>query len=280
MPAVPLFASLVCPLDGTTLSLQAHSWRCEQGHAFDVAAQGYVNLLPVQHKRTLEPGDSKEMVAARSRFLAHGYYRPIATRVAQIVSTAAGDSTLACLDAGCGEGYYVRQCDAYARDQKIAWVGLDISKWAVMAAAKQARHMRWLVGSNANLPIAAHTIDHVLCMFGFPVYAEFARVLKPGAGLLLVEAGARHLHELREIIYPEIKDKKPTESGPIDGFKFLRGESLSYQIELTEPGHIADLLLMTPHLFRASVVGRERAARLDHLSLTVDVSFNHWQRHA
>jgi len=49
-------------------------------HSFDIASQGYANLLPVQHKRSRDPGDSKEMVAARRRFLTAGFYSRLPLR--------------------------------------------------------------------------------------------------------------------------------------------------------------------------------------------------------
>ena len=75
------FLALNCPLDGTPLRRSDASWRCSVGHCFDAAAQGYTNLLPVQNKRSRDPGDSKEMVAARRRFLESGAYQPIAAAV-------------------------------------------------------------------------------------------------------------------------------------------------------------------------------------------------------
>src|SRR5574343_199417 len=140
MTIVP-FQSLACPLDGAPLQRDGQSWRCAAGHCFDVAAQGYANLLPVQKKRSLDPGDSKEMVAARRRFLNAGHYAPIAELVRRaVLADVAADASLACLDAGCGEGYYLRQLAAAVGDrQTLAILGLDISKWAVLAAAKQDR---------------------------------------------------------------------------------------------------------------------------------------------
>ena len=88
MSALP-FTALACPLDGAPLQRQAVSLRCPEGHCFDLAAQGYVNLLPVQNKRSRDPGDSKEMVAARRRFLEVGHYQPIADAVARAVLAAA-----------------------------------------------------------------------------------------------------------------------------------------------------------------------------------------------
>jgi hypothetical protein len=60
------------------------AWRCAGGHCFDIASQGYTHLLPVQNKRSRDPGDSKEMVAARRRFLDAGCYQPIAAAVARL----------------------------------------------------------------------------------------------------------------------------------------------------------------------------------------------------
>ena len=57
------FQALACPLDGEPLQRDGAAWRCTAGHSFDIARQGYTNLLPVQHKRSRDPGDSKEMVA-------------------------------------------------------------------------------------------------------------------------------------------------------------------------------------------------------------------------
>jgi 23S rRNA (guanine745-N1)-methyltransferase len=274
------FQALACPLDGTPLHCHGATWRCASGHSFDIASQGYTNLLPVQHKRSRDPGDSKEMVAARQRFLSAGFYQPIAAAVSRAVlaDLPAGASS-SCLDAGCGEGYYLRQlAAAVPDDQTLALLGLDISKWAVLAAAKQDKRPSWVVGSNAKLPVLPNTLDRVLCLFGFPVYPEFARVLKPGGLLLQVDAGPDHLRELREIIYPSLKPERTAETSTPQGFSRLPTETLRFPIELTHAGQIADLLAMTPHLHRAKAEGRAAAAALTALSLSVDVRLTCFER--
>ncbi len=272
MNSIP-FQALACPLDGSPLQRKGGSWRCAAGHAFDVASQGYTHLLPVQQKRSRDPGDSKEMVAARRRFLNAGFYQPIAEAMAQaVLADLPPGATASCLDAGCGEGYYLRQLAAAPRaGQTLALLGLDISKWAVLSAAKQDTRPNWVVGSNANLPVLPATLDRVLCMFGFPVHAEFARVLKPDGQLLLVDAGPDHLRELREIIYPTLKPVRAENTQIPDGFCGLSVATVSYPLQLTGTAQIADLLAMTPHLYRASAEGRAKAAALSELSLTVDV---------
>ena len=267
------FVALACPLDGLPLQRNGSAWRCESGHSFDIASQGYTNLLPVQHKRSRDPGDSKEMVAARRRFLSAGFYEPIAAAVSRaVLADLPANATINCLDAGCGEGYYLRElAAALPAEQTLALLGLDISKWAVQAAAKLDRRTNWVVGSNAHLPVLPGTLDRVLCLFGFPVYAEFARVLKPGGRLLQVDAGPDHLRELREIIYPSLKPERTAEPQTPEGFSCLQTETLRFSIELAGAGQIADLLAMTPHLHRASAEGRAKAAALTALSLGVDV---------
>jgi len=274
------FQALACPLDGTPLHCTTSAWRCTSGHSFDIASQGYTNLLPVQNKRSRDPGDSKEMIAARRRFLTEGFYQPLAAAVSRaVLADLPADATISCLDAGCGEGYYLRQLAAAVGDeQTLALLGLDISKWAVLAAAKQDRRPSWVVGSNANLPVLSGTLDRVLCLFGFPVYAEFARVLKPDGLLVQVDAGPDHLRELREIIYPSLKPERATEMQTPAGFSRLPTETLRFSIELTRAEQIADLLTMTPHLYRASAEGRDKAAALTALSLGVEIRLTCFER--
>lgn len=281
MSIVP-FQALACPLDGAPLHCHGSTWRCPSGHSFDIASHGYANLLPVQQKRSRDPGDSKEMVAARRRFLNAGHYQPIAAAVSRAaLAELPANATISCLDAGCGEGYYLRQLAAASGEgQTLAVLGLDISKWAVLSAAKQDKRPNWLVGSNANLPVLPATLDLVLCMFGFPVYGEFARVLKPGGVLLQVDAGPDHLRELREIIYPALKPERPADTQVPAGFCWLSTESVRFQLAIDGAEQIADLLAMTPHLYRASAEGRARAAALSALAVTVDVRLTRFGRGA
>ncbi|MET4024885.1 23S rRNA (guanine745-N1)-methyltransferase [Marinobacter sp. MBR-99] len=277
---ITAFDALACPLDGAALQRESGSWRCASGHNFDVARQGYVHLLPVQKKRSRDPGDSKVMVAARQRFLEAGYYQPIAEAVSRATfEDAPAGTTLNCLDAGCGEGYYLRRLAVAAGEERtLALLGLDISKWAVLAGARQDKRPSWVVGSNANLPVLPGSLDRILCLFGFPVYPEFARVLKPGGKLIQVDAGQDHLRELREIIYPEIRNESKKVTPAPEGFRRVASEDLRFTLHLAGAEPIADLLVMTPHLYRASQEGRERAAALKSLSLTVDVCLHTFER--
>ncbi|QSP93835.1 methyltransferase domain-containing protein [Marinobacter salinisoli] len=267
------FDALACPLDGEPLNQSEKTWQCARGHSFDVARQGYIHLLPVQKKKSLEPGDSKDMIAARQRFLAQGFYDPISSAVNEAVMRASeGGETICCLDAGCGEGYYLRKLSAALTDKtKCALIGNDISKWAVLKAAQQQRTgVRWIVASNANLPIQTDTLDVVLSLFGFPIYNEFSRVLRPGGILIQVDAGPDHLRELREIIYPELKPEGNVRELP-SGYELVEENRMTYVQALDKQEQIFDLLAMTPHLYRASAEGKAKAEALDSIMVTVDV---------
>lgn len=273
------FDVLACPLDGCPLVPSEKTWRCENGHSFDVARQGYVHLLPVQKKKSLDPGDSKEMVAARQRFLNAGFYTKIADAVSDLVLESLPEEGMgSVLDAGSGEGYYLRHLSSMAGDRSLAMIGVDISKWAVLSAAKQDKQTRWVVGSNANLPVMPESLNLVLCLFGFPVYSEFSRVLKTGGQVLQVDAGSDHLRELREIIYPELKPPADTGIATPEGFQPLDSRVVRFGLRLPDQNSIADLLAMTPHLYRASSEGLEKAAALESLDVTVDVTLKRFKK--
>jgi 23S rRNA (guanine745-N1)-methyltransferase len=273
--------NLACPIDGEPLACHGRQLVCDNGHAFDIARQGYVNLLPVQHKRTKHPGDSKAMVLARTQFLNSGFYEAIANQLNKLVYTqiTAGKET-ALLDAGCGEGYYFNALLSYLSDKEAAtdlsFIGLDISKEAIAQASKRNRQISWVVGTNRRPPVADESIDIILCLFGFLSVDGFIKVLKPGGKIIIVDPGPEHLKELREIIYPEIKKSYPVSSLPTEntGFSLVNREVLKFKVNLNNNEQINNLLIMTPHFYRASKAGREVACNLQQLDLTVDVVFS------
>jgi 23S rRNA (guanine745-N1)-methyltransferase len=263
--------NLRCPIDHSTFDLSGGSLRCEQGHSFDIAKQGYVNLLSAADKRSKDPGDSREMIRARREFLESGHYGPVAAHLVERLAPLLRDDSLL-VDAGCGEGYYLQQLQEMFASPDI--LGFDISKWAMQAAARRFPGT-WLVASNRNIPLVDNGADLVLSLFGFPAFEEFHRVLKEDAYLLLVNAGPRHLLELREVIYPEVRLGESTEllAAQAAGFTLVDSTTKEYITEPLGQLDIARLLTMTPHLFRASRQGKERARQLDDFAITVDVVF-------
>ena len=100
-----------CPNCGASLLPQRtqkpYFLRCENRHSFDIAKQGYVNLLLPQKRGSTLPGDSAEMVRARTAFLDGGYYRAFSDGVNRLcldILRQNGKSEAILADAGCGEG--------------------------------------------------------------------------------------------------------------------------------------------------------------------------------
>ncbi len=142
---------LLCPICGAVLERQEKAWQCQNRHSFDIARQGYVNLLPVQQKRSLQPGDTREQVLSRREFLEGGFYEPIVKALCELAGGCSGPV----LDAGCGEGYYsTRLAEALGAEL----IGLDISKEAVRCAAAKYKSALWLCASAARLPVQDNSI--------------------------------------------------------------------------------------------------------------------------
>ncbi len=272
--------NLACPIDGKSLNIRDQQLVCEQGHTFDIARQGYVNLLPVQHKRSKQPGDSKEMILARTQFLNSGRYEPIAKKLAEIILERTSDNNEICLmDAGCGEGYYLDYIFNVLKDKPgcndLSLVGLDISKAAIVQSAKRNKLITWVVGTNRQPPVDDGSVDIILCLFGFQSLNVFYKKLKPDGKVILVDPGAEHLKELRKIIYAEVKQSEPQDLSDIEESEFLLidRQSLNYKMGEIKREQLSNLLIMTPHFYRATKAGKEAAAKVNQLDLTVDVVF-------
>ncbi|EWH09359.1 rRNA (guanine-N(1)-)-methyltransferase [Catenovulum agarivorans DS-2] len=273
--------NLICPLDGELL-IQAPNNKfvsCVNKHNFDYAKQGYLNLLPVQFKRSKQPGDDKTMVEARCRFLNSGVYQQIALSVVDLCLQPG--SRLSLLDAGCGEGYYLRQFAQQVAGAEL--IGLDISKEAIISAARQNRlaqqNVQYLVASNKSIPIADNSLSHILCMFGFPVYCEFARKLDKSGQLVLVESGENHLIELRQAIYPEVKPfvAANRQEAINAGFKLIDRQQVQYTQTLNNQ-QIQDLLIMTPHGHKASADKLAQLQALQQFTISIDADISIWQK--
>lgn len=279
MPGFVARGLVACPICAAAMADRAgRTLICPAGHSFDRAREGYYNLLAVQHKASRDPGDSKPMVAARRRILDAGIYAPIAEHVsARVVELARGRKDFAILDAGCGEGFYL---DAIATALKVGQrenyhlAGIDISKWAVQAAARRNRDIFWAVASNKRIPFTEPCLDLIVCMFGFPAWEAFAAAQLPGGQVLMVDPGPDHLLELRTLIYPTVeRGEGPAGFDPAEraGYRLVERQQVNFAADLVGREQIADLLAMTPHAHRATQAGRESLAALERLTVTVDV---------
>lgn len=257
---------LICPVCSSPLSEKGKSFVCPKNHSFDIARQGYVNLLPVQNKHSLNPGDTKEMLIARRNFLDGNKYLPICKSVIDAIKKYSVVPSPVLVDIGCGEGYYT---SAFEHECNARCIGIDISKDGVKMACSRSKNSAWLVATASQLPIADNSVDVVTAMFSLLLQDEYARILKKGGCVVEVTVGTNHLIELKKIIYDELfeQHKHPSDCG--DKFDELMRREYNRKISL-DNSELKNLLLMTPHFWRIHRERREKLEALEHLDLTVD----------
>ncbi len=263
-----------CPLCATPLSRQAHRYLCPNGHSFDLAAQGYTHLLPPNRKHSKSPGDDREMVSARSAFLDKGYYAPLRDALCSMVlRELAGRTAPVLVDSGCGEGYYTAGLYQTLAQSGLApqIAGVDISKFALRRAAKRLPQGEFAVASVYRLPLPDACADALVNVFSPLAAEEFARVLKPGGLFFYVVPSARHLWEMKEILYPHPYEN-PVKREDYPGFTWASARQVRYSLTVTDPADIMVLFHMTPYAWKTP---REGVARLEALSrLTTQIGFD------
>ena len=290
-----LVSLFICPLCQSPLQPALDTWRCDgslhakqTNHPFDVARQGYVNLLPVQQKKSKAPGDSQASIEARKRFLNAGHYQPLQALICQkMAELLTKDNLLAkqsnklinWLDIGCGEGYYTQAMAQTGMDTLIA---ADISKPAVveLAKASKATHSLWcqkevavdskladgfkiadgstkaiiypLVTSAAHLPLRAHSINGISSIFSPILRTAFNDILTNEGYLIIAKPDVGHLATVREALFDDVRehdsDKFLQELAPY--FTLLNTYHLNTELTLSAED-LADLLTMTPYAYRA-----------------------------
>ena len=234
------------------------------------------------------------MVIARQAFLNSDFYRPISDSLNQIIVDAAlkiqalkSEKAIQVLDIGCGEGYYSQRIHHSLSDHQIEHnlFGLDISKDAVIAAAKRAKaeaalvskavESEWLVASAIDIPLQAHSIDIATCLFTRLMPDSYHKVIKQDGYFICVNTGEKHLIELREKLYDEITK---TEFDPVknmgEDFELIDHQQVSYQNTLSSQQQIQDLLLMTPHNWRTKADKKEALTSLEELTVTIDAQIH------
>ena len=287
-----------CPVCGAPLVPHTEEKRfvCEnpqgKAHCFDVARQGYVNLLLPQKKGANLPGDSKMMVNARTDFLDKDYYKPFSdalNRICAALLAERGTGAPACAeadpvgaagtaptsapaafciaDAGCGEGYYTKNLAAHLPEASVC--GFDLSRDAVAHAASSAR-LRGLsnaafgVASLFEMPLCDASCDGVVCLFAPVAEAEFARILKPGGFLVLGVPGEEHLFGLKKAVYDRpYPNELRRDALPL--FDFVRAERVEYNMHLACGDDIRNLFRMTPYYWKTSEQDFAKLSALDTL---------------
>lgn len=265
---------LTCPICDEPLLEDGAALKCPHGHAFDVAREGYVNLL-----RGKPRGDTREMARARRTFLDQGWYVPLADRLSALAvrCLAERDAPEAAaapgvLDAGCGEGYYLRRLmDALAPVApaggtpgvkawrapagKRVYLGIDVSKDTIHMAARRNPHARFVVADlTRRLPVATGAVALLLNVFAPRNAGEFARIVAPGGSLLVAIPGPAHLAELRDtlsLLGIEPEKERHVTAQLAAGFALTERESVEYVMRLDRAA-VTALVAMTPNAWHCT----------------------------
>ena len=259
---------LICPICGNELKKIDRSYCCDFGHSFDIARQGYVNLLTVQQKHSLLPGDTRQQVLSRRAFLEGGYYAPIAETLLRTAKKYGVTGEL--LDVGCGEGYY---CSKLSSGLGLPLTGLDISKEAVRCAAAKYKGPLWICTTAAHIPAESHSVSLLTSLFALTLPEEFRRVLKEDGLFFQVLAAEDHLTGLKSIIYDQLIHKPKDSQPELPGFQMLESIPIRFSFSL-EGEQIGNLFSMTPHVFRIGKEGAERLRNTETLTDTASCILN------
>lgn len=271
-----------CPACHAGLLSEHNQLRCENKHSYDIAKEGYVNLLLANQKRSKEPGDNKAMINARRGFLEQGYYQPLANKLATLISThlpvadiAGANKAINLFDAGCGEGYYLNQILQKLQENqqtrtsndtsriKVNGSGCDIAKVAIQKAAKKYHQCQFAVASTFHLPVSDNSQHAVVQVFAPASTNEVQRVLHTNGLWLQVNPAPEHLRELKAMIY---NTAQPHETKIINApsCKTVYDKTLTFGIAFRNNEDKANLLMMTPFYWSASEQAKQHITQTLH----------------
>lgn len=258
-----------CPNCDAPLKKQINTERlcCLNNHSFDFAKQGYVNLLLDNHKRTQNPGDNDEMLAARSRFLQAGYYDQLVNSLADLIPN---NATL--IDLGCGEGYYLQQLLNLKKPNTLTAAAIDIAKTGIRKAAltykKNGHKVQTAVGNTFRIPTLDASFEIALSIFSPYCSLEVARILKNEGVFIRVGPSVRHLHEIKTHLYD--KPTEHTDMPPPESFILEKSQRVTFTQKLSGKIIIEDLIPMTPLHWQGSITSKTVIASQEELQVTFD----------
>lgn len=269
-------ARWICPHCHFPLLLTERQFTCANGHSYDLAKQGYVNLLLANQKRSKEPGDDKQMIVARRDFLQSAAYAPLANALGGLVSDRLARAARL-LDAGCAHGYYLGHLQDYLQQKGIECQGqgIDISKVAVQLAAKAHPELAFAVASTFAMPLPDASVDLLLQVFAPVSEQEARRVIKPGGYWLQANPAQGHLRAFKQHIYQQDKAySSPAQQ--LSGFVLADKQQLAFTVEFSCPQQALNLLQMTPFYWSASEAQKSAISQLTSVDAVFDLQL--WQK--
>lgn len=246
---------LICSVCEGPLFTAQRVMRCNQGHTFDIAREGYVNLLTARHAERGITGDTRTMLHARRRFLDAGYFGPLlellAERVQHVLQHVSGDPCI--VEVGCGEGYYIGNLaleTGKSTARQARYIGFDVSKDAVRLAARRYKRVQFAVANvRRRLYVAPGAVHVLLSIFAPRHPEEFRRIIAPDGRFIVVFPGYRHMEHIRsryELLQVE-EEKEERILSQFGGYFTLESRQvLEYPLTVTGD-HVRDFVSMGPN---------------------------------
>jgi 23S rRNA (guanine745-N1)-methyltransferase len=153
---------------------------------------------------------------------------------------------------------------------------VDLSRHALKKAARRDRDTEFAVASVYHLPLGEGCVDLLLNCFAPLALEEFRRVLRPGGGFLYVVPGARHLWELKEVLYERPYENRE-QAIPYEGFVYRDIVPVEFSMALDAPA-LGDLFAMTPYCWKTPKAGVERLYTLERLDVTASFRIHVFRR--
>lgn len=193
-----------CPNCNLVLEKIENAWKCLSNHSFDVAKEGYVNLILANKKRSLISGDGKEMIVAREQFLKRGHYDFLIEFLSEM-EIFQKRKFKKFLEIGCGSGYYLDKIAGQIKPEEV--YGSDVSKEAIKFCAKNLPNYSFAVSNSFDLDFQDKYFDLLLSVFSPFKNEEIERVLAENGYFVLVRPNKEHLKELYAQVGIPQKDK-------------------------------------------------------------------------
>lgn len=268
---------LTCPVCKSLLREEVSGASCENGHRFDRAKEGYLNLLMTSSTRG--HGDDKAMLLARRAFLEKGYYEPLLSALKKAAGLYLPEGG-AFLDAGCGEGYYTEGILRFLQNggKRPELFAFDVSKEAVRLTAKRMKgEGRFFVASTFAIPVARESVDLAFSLFAPYSEEEFLRVLKPGGYLIRAVPLEEHLYSLKAAVYENpVKNLSVATVG--EGFLLEKEIRVRDSIRLSSNEDIRHLFEMTPYAHKTSPRDMQKLEGMESLTTEMDVGILIYRR--
>ncbi len=253
---------ILCPNCKEILQRNEKTYTCPNNHCFDIAKEGYVNLVVANKKKSKNPGDNVDMVRARQDFLLGGYYEPLSEEINKIINN---NKSVNILDVGACEGYYTHRLDKHLMYPHTI-IGIDISKDSIKYASRKDDSCNYIVGSAVDLPISSESVDAIINNFAPHSVEEFLRVLRPGGIVIKITPAPKHLLGLKEKLLDKVIIKESSKK--FENINLIKEYTLEYDIEV-KGEDIFNLLKMTPFYYKSSLNDHKKLQSVDVLKTKV-----------